>query len=79
MKQKASLIRALAANSDIVILDEVFRELDLRSEQQAIDLLKKEKGKRTVLLASTGKILPKNWQIKLFNCNYLSKVKTILF
>ncbi len=52
MKQKASLIRALAANSDIVILDEVFRELDLRSEQQAIDLLKKEKGIRTVLLAS---------------------------
>lgn len=52
MKQKASLIRALAHDSNIIILDEVFRELDQKSEQQILQLLNQEKGQRTVLMAS---------------------------
>ncbi|MGB4609118.1 MAG: ATP-binding cassette domain-containing protein [Saccharofermentanales bacterium] len=52
MKQKSSLIRALAVNSNIIILDEVFREMDYESEKLCLNLLAKEKGNRTVLLAS---------------------------
>lgn len=52
MKQKASLIRALAAPSDIIILDETFRELDQESEKLLLELLAQKKGTRTILLAS---------------------------
>ena len=52
MKQKSSLIRALAVNSNIIILDEVFREMDYESEKLCLKLLDKEKGNRTILLAT---------------------------
>ena len=51
MKQKASLIRALAHDSNIIILDEVFRELDQKSEQQILQLLNQEKA-NVLLMAS---------------------------
>lgn len=52
MKQKLSLLRTLAAPSDILILDEVFREVDEHSEEEMIALLERERGARTVLMAT---------------------------
>lgn len=52
MKQKLSLLRTLASPSDILILDEVFREVDEVSEEAMRGLLLREKGERTVLMAS---------------------------
>ena len=52
MKQKVSLLRALASPSDILILDEVFRELDPAAEAKLLQLFLREKGTRTVLLAT---------------------------
>ncbi len=52
MKQKASLIRALAIPANIVILDEVFREVDAQAEAQMLQLFQREKGSRTILIAT---------------------------
>ncbi len=52
MKQRASLLRALATPSAIVILDEVFREVDTQTEKQMLQLLVNEKGSRTTLIAT---------------------------
>lgn len=52
MKQKLSLLRALAAPSDILILDEVFREVDPASEAKMLSILDEERNGRTLLMAT---------------------------
>lgn len=51
-KRRLALVRALAPDSDILYLDEAFRELDEKHEQEALDLLLSMAGDKAVILAT---------------------------
>lgn len=55
MNQRIALARALAYDSDILILDEPFRAFDEGLKDRVIELILKEKEKRTVIMVTHEK------------------------
>ena len=54
-KQKIALARALYKDSDIIILDEVTNNLDIESQNNLVNIIKRLKGKVTIILVSHKK------------------------
>lgn len=52
MKQKLAIIQAIMENPKIIILDEPFNGLDKKSHQQMINILKKMKKEKIIIIAS---------------------------
>lgn len=52
MKQRLSLLRALISDWDILLLDEPFKEVDLKTKNIMIDFLKNKLNSRTVVIAT---------------------------
>lgn len=52
MKKRAAIVRAVAFNGDVFLLDEPFGGLDSVSRQSAVNLLKNASSDKTVLLAT---------------------------
>lgn len=52
MKQKLAIIQAIMENPKIIILDEPFNGLDKKSHQQMINILKKIKKEKIIIIAS---------------------------
>jgi ABC-type nitrate/sulfonate/bicarbonate transport system, ATPase component len=55
MNQRIALARALAYDSDILIMDEPFQALDEELKNRMVNLLITERGKRTVVLVTHEK------------------------
>jgi ABC-type Mn2+/Zn2+ transport system ATPase subunit len=51
-QRRLALARALAPESDILYLDEAFRELDEKNETTAIELVRQVAQEKPILLAS---------------------------
>lgn len=50
-KQKAGFIQALLKNGDVLFLDEPFTGMDEKAIRTAVDLLRQQKGKKTIIFA----------------------------
>lgn len=55
MRRRASLARALAHESDVLVLDEPVRELDEATANAMLELIAREKGDRLLLLVTHDK------------------------
>lgn len=54
MRRRVSLVRAVAHESDLVVLDEPFTGLDAQTRRRVIEFLLRHKGNRTLLVATHG-------------------------
>lgn len=52
MRRRVSLARALAYESDVLVLDEPVRELDAPTAEAMLELIRQEKGDRLLLLVT---------------------------
>lgn len=55
MRRRAAMIRAVLAESDLLILDEPFKGLDEKMKQTSMDYIKKHQNGRTLLLVTHEK------------------------
>lgn len=54
MRRRVSLVRAVAHEGDLVVLDEPFTGLDEQTRRRVIEFLLRHKGNRTLLVATHG-------------------------
>jgi len=52
MKRRVALVRAMEANSDMVLLDEPFTGMDAQTRQRAESYIRERQGNRPILIAS---------------------------
>ena len=54
MRRRVALARALAAEGDVLVLDEPFAGLDAQTERQAAQVIAAQRAGRTLVLVSHG-------------------------